>query len=165
MKPTDYVVDPKIGLYVVQPKKNGRTARTVTKNKRCSCGGSAQNPCIHIEAVKLHLMGGGRRAEPFESVLSPRAETRGEIEECPICGADVRWAGSYAYPLMWRCEEDPGHYWQWYGEQKVKKFFTDGRQSGIEAIDEMTTNQYEEYLDTLERERYGNQDRAVGGAG
>ena len=153
MKPTEYTVDPKIGLYVVH---NGDVSRTVTKSKRCSCGGSARDPCVHIEAVAAHLKEGGKRAEPFESALSPRAETRGEIKKCPICDADTEWAGSYAYPLMWRCTEDLAHFWQWYGERKVKHFFTDGRETGIPGIDEMSTDEYEEYLDTLERRRYGN---------
>lgn len=160
MKPTKYAVVPQVGRYIVQRKNgsNNTVSRVVTKDKKCSCGGSAENPCSHIEAVKAYLMDGGERAEAFERVMPDEPGGEGRITVCPICETEVRWAGSYTYPLMWRCPKDSSHYWRWLGEKgAVKKFLTEHR-TGIPAIDMMTVNEYKEYLDTLERERYGNCD-------
>lgn len=148
MNPTDYMVTPGVGLYTVQRKGGEYATQTVTKDKHCSCGGNALDPCIHIEAVKAYLLRGGRKAKSFEK--TPELEMEPRITECPICDAETEWAGSHAYPLMWRCVKDPSHFWEWYGETKVKRFFTEERASGIPAIDEMSTEEYSEYLDKLE---------------
>jgi len=129
------------GRYAVKTE-NGPTW-TVMKNKRCSCGGSAEQPCKHIKAVKQYLLDGGERAEPFAKMEKETA--KGRITECLICGAPTEWAGSTRYPFMWRCTEDSSHYWEWYGRDKVRAFLTGDRPSGIPAVDEMSA--YKEYLD------------------
>lgn len=162
MEPNEYTVDTHIGRYVVRAP--GRETRTVLKSKKCSCGGDAIHPCEHIQAVAHYLTEGGERAEAFDPIREQKP--KGRITECPICGARVRWAGSNRYPTMWKCPKDSGHYWQWYGEgHGVKDFFTNGRPSGIAAIDSMTTEAYNEYLNTLEEARYGNRAGAAGPQG
>ena len=66
----------------------------VSKNKKCSCG----NPnCPAIDAVRMYLQAGGRRAPDPE-----------ELPPCPICSAktywDPAWDGKYTRQPGWRCE-------------------------------------------------------------
>jgi hypothetical protein len=48
--------------YVVQITNDGMHTYIVGKDKLCSCGGSADRPCRHIEAVSSYLKRGGSRA-------------------------------------------------------------------------------------------------------
>jgi hypothetical protein len=125
------VVRTLIGRYLV---RNSWPRRVVTKNKRCSCGGSAWNPCVHIDAVRNYLLHGGDLAESFDGLMG--------FEEswgvCPVCGAEKKWAGSHMHPDMWRCAEDSSHYWRCLGEKGgVRAFMTGGRPTGIPGVDEL----------------------------
>ena len=105
---------PRDGYYLVGIRSFGqlRTER-VDKQKRCSCGGSASDPCIHIEAVACYLKLGGQRAAEVPSLTLPAT--------CPICGSPV----VPGYRKQWRCTQSPAHYWQWLGESTgVKAFLT-----------------------------------------
>lgn len=149
-----YRVEPQVGRYIVRRANGiGYVTRVVTKDKKCSCGGDAENPCVHIEAVREYLLDGGKKAEPFKKVLPDEPAGVDRITVCPICGEKVEWARSHRYPLMWRCP-DSSHYWDWYGRKhKVRAFMTE-HHTGIPAIDEMTTEEYAAFLDEQERIRY-----------
>lgn len=151
MNLSDYRVSTLIGRYLVRrPNGNGHVTRTVTKNKQCSCG---KNNCIHIQAVRRYLLDGGERAEPFKQVLPNEPAGPNTITVCPVCETKVEWARSYTYPLMWKCPEDLGHYWEWRGQGKVKAFLTGGRPTGIPGIDILKPGEYKEFLDTQEEMR------------
>lgn len=155
---------PQTGHYLVQ-RANGKSLVTqvVDKNKNCSCGGGSDWHCEHIEAVKEYLRDGGEKAPEPKKVTPDETAKKENITVCPTCGEKVEWAGSYAYPLMWRCPKDSSHYWEWYGNNhKVKAFMLGNRPTGIKAIDCMEEGEYTSYLDKVE-EFYGY-DRAADGA-
>jgi hypothetical protein len=141
------IVTPRVGMYVVS--EDGKQARSVTKGKLCSCGGDRDSPCKHIKAVRDYLLAGGERAEMVERPLPLDHE---RVRECPVCNAKVKWAGSYTYPLMWRCPHDSSHFWQWYGElHHVRECLTGGRLTGIPGIDTLSSEEYEEWLEARRR--------------
>ncbi len=74
------VVLPQTGYYCV---RTSTTQEQVTKDKRCSCGGTAEQPCTHIRAVMMYSK---RRRTGTASGASP---TLGPIpDSCPhLCGA------------------------------------------------------------------------------
>lgn len=152
MNLSKYTVIPQTGHYLVQ-RPNGKTlvTRVVDKNKNCSCGGSAKYECEHIEAVKEYLKDGGEKAPEMKKVCPDKQGGPGRVTICPICETEVVWAGSYTYPLMWRCPKDSSHYWEWYGDKHgVKAFMLGGRRTGIEAIDDMGEEEYAAYLNEVE---------------
>jgi hypothetical protein len=127
------VVTPKVGFYVVTivDRTLGVQMRFVGKDKRCSCGGTAQRPCRHIRAVTDYLRQGGKRApEAGEESATLRLREKsdggppsGTPMTCPLCGATVEKLA----PDFWRCPKDPSHYWQWRGERDggaIKHFLT-----------------------------------------
>lgn len=107
-------VTPSTGCYLVAAAGRSERLRPhrVSKEKACSCGGTAAHPCRHIRAVAEYLRAGGRRAAPVT-----------EICTCPVCGAEVERGAPHLNRLtgrwipVWRCPADPGHYWHWRGEQ------------------------------------------------
>ncbi|RLC75130.1 MAG: hypothetical protein DRJ03_30760 [Chloroflexi bacterium] len=117
---TWYDVQPSNGVYLVTEMTRGRLrVFVVGKDKSCTCGGSANEQCRHIEAVAEHLRLGGQRAPEKWSEPSPPS-TPSIPRACPICGATTVRDG-----FLWRCLEDSSHYWQWRGEQSgVKDFLT-----------------------------------------
>lgn len=152
MKPSEYQVEPQTGRYIVRRHNGtGYVARAVTKNKQCSCGGDKSKPCAHINAVAYYLLDGGQRAKDWKRIYPDEVKQDEHVTVCPICETVVRSANSRAYPLMWRCPADSSHYWAWHGERhNIKRFFEEHR-TGIPAIDAMTTEEYCEYLDELEK--------------
>ena len=59
----EVTVTPQIGSYLVCTEENGTVHREqVSKEKRCTCGGTPCHPCAHIETVASYLRQGGRRA-------------------------------------------------------------------------------------------------------
>ena len=114
-KTKEYDVHPIEGAYVVTETEHFR-AFVVDKAKNCSCGGSANKQCRHINAVSKYLRRGGERApeKRTDTLLSSSPAV------CPICGAVVQGNVSF-----WRCSQDSSHYWQWRGERSgVKDFLT-----------------------------------------
>ena len=73
-------VTPSTGCYLVAAAGHSERLRPhrVSKEKACSCGGTAARPCHHIRAVAEYLRRGGRRAAPLTEVCT-----------CPVCGAEV----------------------------------------------------------------------------
>ena len=67
-----YDVQASNGLYLVTEMRRGHQRLFVVDNKEsCTCGGSANQPCRHIKAVKSHLCKGGHRAPEKWSEPSP----------------------------------------------------------------------------------------------
>lgn len=120
-------VRPRVGHYVVTTTRRWCVeTHSVTKDKQCSCGGTAVRPCSHIRAVARHLRSGGRRALPRAVVLGLReggGPSGSTPAACPICGAPVERRADD----VWHCPKDRSHYWQWRAEQNggaVHRFFT-----------------------------------------
>ncbi len=126
------VVLPQTGYYCV---RTSTTQEQVTKDKRCSCGGTAEQPCTHIRAVMMYLQAGGEPAQPPEA--SP---TLGPIpDSCPICAAPVIRQAD-----RWRCVRSPGHYWQWRGEMTgVKAFLTRPHPAKASAFYDLSVTELE----------------------
>ncbi len=116
-----YDVRPGKGVYLVTEMTRGRLrVFVVGKDKSCTCGGSANKQCRHIEAVAKYLRLGGQRASERVEKRNDPVPIPSMLKVCPICGAPVEYRGS-----LWRCSEDSSHYWQWRGEQSgVKDFLT-----------------------------------------
>jgi hypothetical protein len=125
-------VTPKTGYYLVCTVEEDVTStHQVSKEKLCTCGGQADEPCPHIQAVSDYLRQGGHRA-----ALSPT---------CPICSAPVKHLG----PDFWRCSQDNTHYWQWRGERNggaVRKFLTQPHPAKLGAFYEQTIEEREVFL-------------------
>jgi hypothetical protein len=142
----EYIVVPKVGSYAVH-RESDLAVWIVGKDKNCSCGGTGNDRCEHIEAVSNYLRSGGRIA-PDTPLPQHTA-----VGECPICGEQVEPRPMYRRLDAWRCPEDSSHYWLWRGERSgAKAFLTGGRPTGIPAIDDMEGS-YAEYLDELWRNR------------
>lgn len=132
-------VTPKSGYYQVHDYR-------VTKDKRCTCGGTASHPCDHIQAVAVYLREGGPRASESTSV-------------CPLCGAPVT-PTTYG----WRCPTSPGHYWRWRGEQGgVKAFLTQPHPAKQGAFYEQTPAERDAFLAQAQRRMYANGYTPYGG--
>lgn len=67
--------------YVVQITNDGMHTYIVGKDKLCSCGGSADRPCRHIEAVTSYLKRGGLRAPQQMDNRSDPAQVDTRVEE------------------------------------------------------------------------------------
>jgi hypothetical protein len=144
-------VTPKIGCYMVCTAGPwGVRTHHVAKDKRCTCGGTARRPCLHIRAVARYLREGGSRAAAV-SKPRPRLQVREGRDDntppaaCPICGAPVEERG----PDLWRCPQDSTHYWQWRGERNggaVRKFLTRPHPAKRGAFYEQTSEERESFL-------------------
>lgn len=155
---TNTTVTPNVGHYVVcTVHRYGLRTYHVTKEKRCTCGGTVKRPCPHIRAVTDHLRAGGKRAPeaPEEHPTLRLRETRqkGPLSgtptaaplTCPICGTPVEQRS----PDLWRCPKDASHYWQWRGERNggaIRKFLTQPHPNKQGAFYEMTREQRHAFL-------------------
>jgi hypothetical protein len=112
-------------MYVVtETGRGGIRLYIVGKDKTCTCGGTAERYCPHIEAVAAYRKAGGKRAP--EATQKALASPSSLIPStCPICDSTVQVEDATgAYPL-WRCQADSSHYWQWRGERSgVREFLT-----------------------------------------
>ncbi len=130
------VVLPQIGYYCVS---TATAQEQVTKDKRCTCGGTTTQPCTHIRAVALYLQAGGIPAPPAEQC--PSAHTLSD--SCPICSAPVIPQADH-----WRCVRSPGHYWRWRGERTgVKAFLTRPHPAKAGAFYELTVAERDAILE------------------
>ena len=121
-----YTITPQPGYYRVSDHEQ---SYSVTKDKQCTCGGTATKPCAHIQAVAAYLREGGTRA--------PEATTT-----CPVCGALVT-----STPYGWRCPTSPGHYWRWRGERSgMKAFLTQPHPNKQGAFYEQTDAERDAFL-------------------
>jgi hypothetical protein len=147
-------VTPKIGCYMVCTAGPwGLRTHHVTKDKRCTCGGTTKRPCSHIRAVANYLRAGGSRA-PAMAEPRPKFQVREGRDDntppaapatCPICGVPVEKRG----PDLWRCPQDSTHYWQWRGERNggaIRKFLTGSHPTKQGAFYEQTTEEREAFL-------------------
>jgi hypothetical protein len=129
----------------------GLRTYTVDKAKRCSCGGTAKRPCVHIKAVANYLRQGGSRAPEKQPMFRIRETRQGSPPSggpapltCPICGTPVETRDIG----FWRCPKDPSHYWQWRGERGgIKSFLTQSHPAKSSAFHSMTTEEREAFLD------------------
>ena len=132
-------VIPGIGCYLVSSERPPMTSEQVSKDKRCTCGGTRTSPCRHIEAVAAYLRKGGQRAG-----------SASQEGICPICGATVQNRSNG----MWRCSADVSHYWLWRGEQNggaIRRFLTQPHPNKEGAFYEMTIEQRKTFLEEVGR--------------
>jgi hypothetical protein len=125
------------GAYMCTEASPDHQVHYVDKAKCCTCGGTADCRCEHINAVAAYLRGGGERARALAPGGIPVA--------CPICGTDVQ---SMAGSPIWRCPADPAHYWQWRGEAGgVRAFLTGAHPAKAGAFYEQTSEERESFRD------------------
>ena len=168
------MVTPKIGFYVVTTiDARGVHTHHVGKDKQCTCGGTAQRPCTHIQAVARYLREGGERAsavkepstklvlhQPTDDTTPPSATPAARSTfVCPICGATTVPTG-----YGWRCRASSGHYWRWRGEQNgVKAFLTQPHPNKQGAFYEQTPAEREAFLAQIHARMYRNGYTPYGG--
>jgi hypothetical protein len=70
------------GAYMCTEGASGHEVHYVDKTKCCTCGGTGDLRCEHIDAVARYLQSGGKRARALEPGEVPIA--------CPLCGAGPR---------------------------------------------------------------------------
>jgi hypothetical protein len=125
------------GAYMCTEGASGHEVHYVDKTKCCTCGGTGDLRCEHIDAVARYLQSGGKRARALEPGEVPIA--------CPLCGAGVQ---SRAGSPIWRCPADPAHYWQWRGEEGgVRAFLTGAHPAKAGAFYEQTSEERESFRD------------------
>jgi len=150
-------VIPQVGRYIVYTvEASGFHTQQVSKDKCCTCGGTATHPCAHIHAVADYLRQGGRPAPEKGEPTAPLHCVQEESKElppstapltpppcCPICGGEITMRG----PVLWRCSNSPGHYWRWRGEQSgVRDFLTRPHPNKQGAVYEQTVEEREAFL-------------------
>lgn len=145
------LVVPKTGFYIVGTLgAEGLETEQVDKSKQCTCGGSSDEPCPHIQAVATYLRLGGERAPAPEP-----EEPEGSIElpdVCPICGSPVT-----AEMGHWRCSRSPGHYWRHRGEQSgVKAFLCGSHPAKQGPFYEQTSEERDAFLAQAHRRLYAD---------
>jgi len=147
------IVTPKVGYYRVQDQ---RRTHCVMQDKRCTCGGTAAQPCIHIQAVDAYL----QQATPAVKEPSPQlTRTESTKPVCPICGAPVT-----PTPYGWRCLASSGHYWRWRGEQSgVKAFLTQPHPNKQGAFYEQTPAERDAFLAQIHARMFANGYTPYGG--
>ena len=82
-------VQARVGHYgVCAVDRLGVQAHQVTKEKHCTCGGTAKRVCSHIKAVASYLREGGHRAPAAPEPTSLREKDNGAVSTlaCP-CAA------------------------------------------------------------------------------
>jgi len=131
-------VTPKVGYYRV--REQHRT-HCVMQGHRCTCGGTALQPCTHIQAVDAYL-----RQDTPTVKEPPRklalADSPAQPPVCPLCGAPVTPTG-----YGWRCPTSSGHYWRWRGEQNgVQAFLTQAHPAKQGAFYEQTPAERDAFL-------------------
>ena len=141
------------GVYVVtETGRGGIRLYIVGKDKACTCGGTAEQYCPHIEAVAAYRKAGGEQApEATEKALASPSSLIPST--CPICKSAVQVKDATgAYPL-WRCQADSSHYWQWRGERSgVREFLTQPHPNKVGVCYEQTPEERERFLaDARER--------------
>jgi hypothetical protein len=144
-------VIPNTGHYtVITQDPDGRVRlHLVGKDKRCSCGGSPERRCGHIEAVAAYLRAGGKRA-PVGSEVHRSGPT--PTLACPICGEAAEPRGS-----IWRCSASAAHYWQWRGERNggaIHRFLTQAHPAKQGAFYEQTAEEREAFLEQVTRQMH-----------
>ncbi len=169
------MVTPMIGFYVVTTiDAHGMHTHHVSKDKRCSCGGNAQRPCAHIQAVAQHLRQGGEPAAAVKEtqpklVLQPptdgnkppsSAPAAARPSVCVVCGAPTEPWGQ-----LWRCRVGgSAHYWRWRGEQNgVKAFLTQPHPAKQGAFYEQTPAEREAFLAQAHQRMYRDSYSPYGG--
>ena len=145
-------VTPRPGYYTVRLLgPHGIRTHLVSKDKTCSCGGSAKRQCRHIRAVKEYLEAGGERApEGTVEVVRDSKPQEPPPDTCLICGASL----SHRNNGYWRCSKDSSHYWYWRGEQNggaIRKFLTEPHPAKMGAFYEMTPSQRRAFLERVRR--------------
>lgn len=149
------IVTPKVGYYRVQDQ---RRTHCVMQGNRCTCGGTALQPCVHIQAVDAYL----RQDTPTVKEPPPKlalADSPAKPSVCPLCGAPVT---PTAYG--WRCPNSSGHYWRWRGEQNgMKAFLTQPHPAKQGAFYEQTPAEREAFLMQAHRRMFSNGYTPYGG--
>ncbi len=141
------------GMYVVtETGRGGIRIYVVCKDKTCTCGGTAEQHCSHIEAVAAYRRAGGKQAP--EATQKALASPSSLIPStCPICSSAVQVEDATgAYPL-WRCQADSSHYWQWRGEQNGVRDFLINRShpSKLGAFYQQTLEEREAFMAAAQR--------------
>jgi hypothetical protein len=149
-------VIPQVGFYVVTTVDQwGIQTYQVGKDKRCTCGGSAKQPCRHVQAVARYLKAGGERAPEKrvngngngnDSVPTPAVVPA----TCPICEAPVVPEGRG----RWRCPNEPAHYFHWRAELNggaVRKFLTEPHPNKAGAYHTMSKEERDAFLQRVIR--------------
>jgi len=169
------MVTPKIGFYLVTTiDAHGVHTHQVSKDKRCSCGGSAQHPCTHIRAVARHLHQGGERASAVKEATPKLVLHHSDDDDntpppsapvnipsvCPVCNAPTEPWGQ-----LWRCRVGGSeHYWRWRGERSgVKAFLTQPHPNKQGAFYEQTIEEREAFLRQIHARMYRNGYTPYGG--
>lgn len=145
-----FEVNAQVGYYLVGV--DGRSV-SVGKDKRCSCGGTAEAPCVHIRAVASYLRRGGQRApeRAQRPPALPKSTSPPVASTCPICAAKVQHDGC----RWWRCEADPAHYFQWRGEQGgVRAFLTQPQAGKLGAFYELPIDDLDAFRETAARQMF-----------
>ena len=136
-------VTPKSGYYHVRDQHR---AHCVMQGQRCTCGGTAAQPCVHIQAVIAYQRRKINRVSEGTTM-------------CPICGAPVT-----PTDYGWRCEVSSGHYWRWRGEQSgVKAFLTQPHPNKQGAFYEQTPAERDAFLAQIHARMYRNGYTPYGG--
>jgi hypothetical protein len=149
-------VTPQIGHYVVSTVDRwGVHTHRVGKDKRCTCGGWAEEPCRHIRAVTTYLKAGGERAAEKSNGLTVREKAPVSTPpavtpaHCPLCNAEVVRESLG----RWRCPRDPSHYFQWRGEQGIRQFLTKPHPNKAGAFYEQSVQERERFLSRINERR------------
>ena len=136
------------GVYVVtETGRGGIRLYVVGKDKTCTCGGTAEQRCSHIEAVAAYLRAGGKRA-PEAVQKAPASPSSLIPSTCPICGSAVQVEDATGACPLWRCQADSSHYWQWRGERNgVREFLTNrSHPSKLGAFYQQTLEERDAFL-------------------
>lgn len=136
-----------IGAYMVTETspKFGLIVHFVDKQKRCTCGGTVNRRCDHIEAVAEYLKGGGDQAPKAKLTEASESPSPASVPAtCPVCGAVVKYEAPSA---VWRCVADRAHYWQWRGEKGgVAAFLTGAHPAKVGAFYTQSVGEREAFL-------------------
>ena len=154
---SNITVKPQVGHYIVSVvDRLGVRIHHVTKDKRCTCGGSPKRQCSHIRAVANYLNEGGRRAQEDKALAVREKDSGGPgTPTCPICGASVR---SQDHD-RWRCPRDSTHYWKWRGERNgsaIRRFFTRPHPAKQGVFYEHTIEQREAFVEQARQRMYAD---------
>jgi hypothetical protein len=148
---------PKPHCHVVRTLNGGGVPTFhVVKYDRCTCGGTTERPCLHIQAVADYQTP-ENKTEPPERPITPVRETPPQSthaaaipSSCPLCEAPV----VREKRGRWRCTADSSHYFLWRGELNdgaIRKFLTQPHPNKIGAYYSMSHEQRDAFLQLVAR--------------